>query len=339
MNIPIESIVDSTLQKKVQALIEKNTKPFGAWGLLAPLALKAALVQHTTEPLYKKPCLLLFASDHGICRQMGEEKRYEESHEAFADMLNGYAPLSILSKANRVGLHLVDMGMNHPHEGSFSYWFKKGNGFSDRRLGESTQNFYAQPAMTSAQAEKAMLRGAEEVTLKKKSGTGLLALCSMGAGDKYSTLALLAALFDLEIADLLGGLKIKIGRHQAETLDRACKKHPKSHDPITNLTVFGGFETAALTGAYLQAASSKLLIFVDTLHSFVALCCAYQMNRHVLEYCVFSAEISPLKEFLSKGAFPLHASYSNAPGMPALETLSKMKNAVQLLTSIAAEER
>src|SRR5207249_7300043 len=60
--------------------------------------------------------------------------------------------------------------------------------------------------------------------------------------------------------------------------------------PYTTLfrSEFGGCEIAMLAGAALAAASRGLLVLVDGFTVTVAVALAAQLDRHVLDYCVFA---------------------------------------------------
>jgi nicotinate-nucleotide--dimethylbenzimidazole phosphoribosyltransferase len=58
--------------------------------------------------------------------------------------------------------------------------------------------------------------------------------------------------------------------------------------PFNILKTFGGFEIAMICGAMLKAAELKMIILVDGFITTAALLVAAGIDKHVLDYCIFS---------------------------------------------------
>jgi cobalamin synthase len=63
-----------------------------------------------------------------------------------------------------------------------------------------------------------------------------------------------------------------------DILARALARHPDATDPLDVLATFGGFEIAAMTGAYLAAAASRMVILVDGFIASAALLVAARID-------------------------------------------------------------
>jgi nicotinate-nucleotide--dimethylbenzimidazole phosphoribosyltransferase len=77
-------------------------------------------------------------------------------------------------------------------------------------------------------------------------------------------------------------------RHKRVVLEQALSRYPGLSDAREVLTIFGGFEIAMMTGAYLKAAELNMLIMVDGFIAGSALLAAASLYPAVLDYCVFS---------------------------------------------------
>jgi nicotinate-nucleotide--dimethylbenzimidazole phosphoribosyltransferase len=113
----------------------------------------------------------------------------------------------------------------------------------------------------------------------------------MGIGNTTAASALACALLDCPVAHLTGpgtGLNAAGVSHKAQVIERALAVHGAQRgDPLQTLFNLGGFEIAALVGAYLACAQQGLPILVDGFICSVAALVAVRLNPASREWMLF----------------------------------------------------
>ncbi len=276
---PVSSALASALQNK----IDQKTKPLGSLGQLESLALQIGLIQNSLTPNLNKPSILIFVGDHGITAAGVSAYPQSVTAQMVANFLSGGAAISVFAKQHGLDLLIVDAGVNadlasHPQ-------------LIDAKIGKGTQNFLIQPAMTSAECLQAIQSGAELVLQQHAQGCNCIGFGEMGIGNTSSAALLMHCLTALPLAHCVGrgtGLNDEQLSHKLAILEQALEQHSHSIEPLSVLATFGGFEISMMTGAYLKAAESGMLIMVDGFIASTALLLASQLHPEVLDYCVFS---------------------------------------------------
>jgi nicotinate-nucleotide--dimethylbenzimidazole phosphoribosyltransferase len=333
VNYNIAHIEEPALRKSLEQLLLKKSKPSGALGFLGSYAVQMGLIQQKLQPRVKKPCLLLFAADHGFALGDFLQEAQIPLHERIISLLQGDGALNNLLKATKVQLRLVDVGVAYSFENSLVYWLHHGSTFVDRKLKEGSEPFMSKPAMSTSDCKQAMQVGADVVLAAKKQGSNTLVISDWSNNSIPAAVALCISLLGKSCTKaLVGNL---LNEAQYTLVEKASKRHPKSHDALTNLTVLGGFDLAAMTGAFLQAANQRQVAVVDGFTSAVAALCAVQMHPAVADYCVFAtAHKTPLyqhilKQFKQEGS--LNSQLVNNAGINGVALVPLLKNAVSLL--------
>jgi nicotinate-nucleotide--dimethylbenzimidazole phosphoribosyltransferase len=276
---PRSSALVSSLQHK----IDQKTKPLGSLGQLETLALQISLIQNTLTPALNRPCILVFAGDHGIVEAGVSAYPQTVTAQMVGNFLNGGAAISVLARQHGIKLLIVDAGVNadlpaHPD-------------LMNAKVGKGTQNYLLEPAMSADECLTAIQRGAELVRLCHDQGTNVIGFGEMGIGNTSSAALLMHCLTGIPLPKCIGrgtGGDDEQFRHKIAVLQQVVQQHPNIRSAAEALTTFGGFEIAMMTGAYLQAAELQTLIVVDGFIATAALLAASQWYPDVLDYCVFS---------------------------------------------------
>jgi len=241
------------------------TKPPGSLGALEDIAIKFAGWQGELLPKIENPIIAVFAADHGIANENVSAFPQAVTTEMVRNFANGGAAISVLAKSLSIPLHVIDMGTVVEAE--------KLNSVISKRIAPGTKNFAKQAAMTAEQCAQAMLAGQEFIEQAKINLVDVFIGGEMGIANTTSATAIASVLLELPVASLAGpgtGLDEKAISHKVEVIQNAIAFHQSNFvngtnevDALKVLQTVGGFEIAALVGAYLACAQHGIPILVD----------------------------------------------------------------------------
>jgi nicotinate-nucleotide--dimethylbenzimidazole phosphoribosyltransferase len=259
------------------------TKPPGSLGLLEAVAIQLAALQRTAQPDVDTIWISVFAGDHGVADEGVSAFPQVVTGEMVRNFAHGGAAISVLARALGATLEVVNLGtVNDPGEIAHV-----------RRaiIAPATANFCEKPAMTVDQLEAALSAGADSVRAARSAGTQLFIGGEMGIANTTSATALACALLGEKPAELAGagtGLDASGVLHKISVIERALARHADVVDAREQLRCFGGFEIAALVGAYIAAAQIGLPVLVDGFITTVAALSATRINPGVRDWLLFA---------------------------------------------------
>lgn len=265
------------------------TKPPGSLGQLETLAENFAAWQQRTLPQLAHVCVRVFAGDHGVCAQPVSAFPQSVTAQMIDNFNAGGAAINVLSRSANADFDLVNLGTVHPPQSLQAH--------QDKTIAPSTCDHSTTEAMTTNQLEKALHVGRESVlqTLATQK-PDLFIGGEMGIGNTSSASLIYALLFNLPIATTTGpgtGLNREGVNQKAIILQRAYDRHQATvhaseHPALTCLRCVGGFEIAALTGAYITAAQQGIPVLVDGFITTAAWLAAVQLNPDLRHWSLFS---------------------------------------------------
>ena len=233
------------------------TKPPGSLGRLEELGVTLAAMQGTQQPRVDKLWITVFASDHGVVAEGVSAFPQVVTAEMVRNFARGGAAISVLAREWDARLEVVNVGTVQPLEDL--------PGVVEARVGPGTANFVHEPAMTGDQLHEALMAGHDAAERAAINGARLFVGGEMGIGNTTSAAAIACSLLGLPAAQLAGpgtGLDTAGVSHKALVIERALAHH-RSDQPLTALQRLGGFEIAALAGAYLRCGQLGLPALVD----------------------------------------------------------------------------
>lgn len=268
---------------------QQLTKPQGALGQLEAIVLTLAKQQNTAKPAIKQPWISIFAADHGVVAEGVSAYPQSVTRQMLVNFVQGGAAISVLARQQQAQLEVIDCGMVESEPAL--------SGVLHQPIAQGTANLLQQAAMTSAQCQQALTIGRQAVLRAQASGADLLIAGEMGIGNTTSAAALAVAALDLPAVQLVGagtGLDAAGVQHKQGVIEqaiaRAISQQPSSAAEQAEywLTQVGGFEIAAMTGAYLSCAEQGISALVDGFISSVAALYAVRISPAAREWMLFS---------------------------------------------------
>jgi nicotinate-nucleotide--dimethylbenzimidazole phosphoribosyltransferase len=295
--------VDTAAEAAARARQDMLTKPPGALGQLEALAVRLAGLQGRERPELERVRIVVFAADHGIAAEGVSAFPQAVTGEMIRNFARGGAAISVLARELGAALEVVNLGTVGELEAL--------PGVVSQRLGAGTESFLQGPAMSADQLEAALAAGAQAVDRACEAGAQLFIGGEMGIANTTSAAAVACALLGQPPAQLAGpgtGLDAAGVSRKAEVIAQGLRRHGPFDEPLAALRCLGGFEIAALAGAYLRAAQRGLPVLVDGFISSVAALVALKVQPAIAPWLLFghqSAEPGHVRVLTALGAQPL----------------------------------
>ncbi|MBU0564289.1 MAG: nicotinate-nucleotide--dimethylbenzimidazole phosphoribosyltransferase [Gammaproteobacteria bacterium] len=296
-------MLDESVRAQALARQDQLTKPRGALGQLEALAVLLAAMQGSERPQVERLHVSVFAGDHGVVEEGVSAYPQSVTGQMLRNFVGGGAALSVLSKRLGAPLEVIDLGTVEPLQLA---------GVSHLRLGPGTANLAREAAMSDEQMRLALAAGRDSAQRAAEGFAQLFIGGEMGIGNTTSASALAAVLLPRSPLTLVGpgtGLDLAGVRHKVQVIQDAVRLHAEHCvAPLEALRRLGGFEIAALAGAYLRCAQLGIAVLVDGFICSAAALCAVRLNPACRPWLIFahrSAEPGHLAVLEALGAVPL----------------------------------
>jgi nicotinate-nucleotide--dimethylbenzimidazole phosphoribosyltransferase len=236
------------------------TKPHGALGRLEELACWFAARQGRGIPAPLVAAITVFAADHGVTAQGVSAYPREVTAQMVANFARGGAAISVLARRAGARLTVVDVGVagSLPRSGTIVH----------ASIRPGTDDLSLAPAMTRADAERAIAVGAERAAGDIAVGANLLVAGDMGIGNTTAAACLVCG-FTGEPPDAIVGHGTGLdetGRARKVAVVERALARARTQSPgdgVDWLAELGGLEIAAITGYYLEAARRSTPVVLD----------------------------------------------------------------------------
>ncbi len=239
------------------------TKPEGSLGRLEDIAAFLAAWQDKAEPSIERPCVVVFAANHGVAEQGVSAYPSSVTRAMMDNFKAGGAAINQICAAHGLGLKVFDLAVDLP-----------------------TKDITKAPALEEKEAAATFAFGMEAIA----GGIDVLCLGEMGIGNTTVAAAIYHALYGGKAADWAGrgtgiddaGLARKIAAIQAAV------SHHKGNlsDPLEVMRRLGGREIAAMAGAILAARMERIPVILDGYVVCAAAAILHALDQTALDHCL-----------------------------------------------------
>ena len=327
---------DPALAARLRALVDGKAKPPGSLGRLEDLAVQLGLIQGTPSPRVERATLIVFAGDHGLNEDGVSAYPSAVTAAMVATFVAGRASANALARAVGADVVVVDAGVAADLSGL--------PGLVHAKVREGTRNAAREPALTPAEVEEALARGAAEAARAAADGADVLILGEMGIGNSAAAALLMHRLLPapLEACIGLGAGHDVAGLARKRAMLALAAARSDANAPMAVMAEFGGLEIVMMAGAALAGAARRRPILVDGFISSVAALAALRLDPGVQGSLVFahrSAEAGHARILAELGVEPLlDLGLRLGEGTGGLLALPLLRAAARLVSEVASLE-
>lgn len=263
------------LARKRQAQL---AKPPGSLGRLEDFSIQMAGITGQVHNQVEKKHLLVFAADNGVVAEGVSSSPQSVTLMQTINLTKAKTGAATLAKHFGCGITVCDVGVNANI---------REPAVLNRKIAYGTRNMAKEPAMTREQALQAILTG---VHLALDTDAQVMGVGEMGIGNTTTSSAILAVLLGVDVEKVTGrggGITDDSFRKKKEVIRQAIALHkPNPDDVVDVLAKVGGFDVAAMCGAFLGGAASHRPMVIDGFISAVAALCACRLCPNVQGYLI-----------------------------------------------------
>lgn len=274
--------VDPTWRDRAEARLDRLTKPQHSLGRLEWIASRLCAMEETLTPRAAPRRIVVFAADHGVAAEGVSAYPSAVTAQMIGNFLRGGAAINALARATAAEVWVVDVGVAGDIDSAGS-----SASFISRRVRPGTRNMAQGPAMSHDELTSAIDVGLEIADAAARDGVAVLACGDMGIGNTTAASAMTAALTGASAADVTGrgtGIDEDTFIRKVVVVTEALRVNRPDRSPLDVLRTVGGFEIAAIAGAYIGAAAHRIAIVGDGFIATAAAMVAAELCPSFLDY-------------------------------------------------------
>jgi nicotinate-nucleotide--dimethylbenzimidazole phosphoribosyltransferase len=265
--------LDVAAMAAAAAYLDRLTKPPGSLGRLETLLIELAGIAGRMDAPVARRTVVVAAADHGVVRQGVSAYPSDVTAQMVANFLAGGAAINALATAAGADVVVVDAGVatrvpDVPDRPAVSGDRHHGARRLVRaRIREGTADMTEGPAMSRADALRAIGVGLDLVAELRQTGLDLVGVGEMGIGNTTAASALTTVLSGSPAGAVTGrgtGIDDATHRRKIAAIERAIEvNRPDPADPVGVLAAVGGLEIAVLVGIIVGAAAARIPVVLD----------------------------------------------------------------------------
>ena len=253
-------------------------KPPGSLGRLEELSIQLAGITGHVHNRIERKHLLVFAADNGVVAEGVSSAPQSVTLMQTVNLTRHKTGASTLCRHFGCSITVCDVGVNAQI---------REPKVLNRKIAYGTGNIVREPAMTREQCLQAIRTGYE---LALATEADVIGVGEMGIGNTTTSSAVLAVLLDADVEAVTGrggGITDRSFQKKKQVIRDAIALHrPDPSDVIDVLTKVGGFDLAAMCGAFLGCAEKRCPAVIDGFISAVAALCACRLCPDAVGYLI-----------------------------------------------------
>ena len=253
-------------------------KPPGSLGRLEDLSVQLAGITGKVHNQIAKKHLLVFAADNGVVAEGVTSAPQSVTLMQTVNLTRHKTGASTLCRHFGCEITVCDVGVNAEIQEPKVL---------NRKIAYGTQNIAHGPAMKREQALQAIRTGFE---LAQATNADVIGIGEMGIGNTTTSAAVLSVLLDADVEAVTGrggGITDESFQKKKQVIRNAIAiNRPDKNDVIDVLSKVGGFDLAAMCGAFLGCAAKRCPVVIDGFISAVAALCAYKLCPLAVQYFI-----------------------------------------------------
>lgn len=270
--------LDEGAMAKARERQAQLAKPPGSLGRLEDLSIQLAGITGKVHNKIEKKHLLVFAADNGVVEEGVSSAPQSVTLMQTINLTRHKTGASTLCKHFGCEITVCDVGVNADI---------KEPKVLNKKIAYSTRNIVKGPAMSREQAIQAIQTGMQ---LALDTDADVIGIGEMGIGNTTTSSAVLSVLLDADIDAVTGrggGITDTSFLKKKQVIkDAIAINNPDKNDVVDVLAKVGGFDIAAMCGAFLGCAATRRPVVIDGFISAVAALCAYKLCPNAVQYFV-----------------------------------------------------